>query len=244
MYQDFFFTGVYSTTTAAPRLIPDSMAANPAPRPDGTIRTLLVMAYVAGLIGLHVPVAAPLFKLLTPLNLLASLAALLYFHTDWRPSFYFYIALALLTGFFVEVLGVKTGYIFGGPYAYGAGLGPTLLNVPPVIAVNWLLLTYAFGSLCDRLPWRVYVKAAIAATSMVALDVLIEPVAIDLDFWTWFGRPIPIQNYVGWWLVSAVLLSIWYGLPFRKTNRAAALLVGLQLLFFAGNQLIIYLMAN
>lgn len=211
-------------------------------RYEKPIRIVLILAYIAGLIGLQVPAVAPLFKLLTPLNLLGTLAALLYFHTDWRPSFYFYIALAVLTGFFVEVLGVTTGYVFGGPYAYGAGLGPKLLNVPPIIGVNWLLLTYAFGSLCDRLPWRVYIKAALAASGMVALDILIEPVAIELDFWTWFGRPIPIQNYVGWWLVSAVLLSIWYGLPFKKDNRLAALIVGLQVFFFAGHQLVLLIL--
>jgi uncharacterized membrane protein len=220
-----------------------SLTHSASKRPfEQPIRVLLVMAYIAGLIGLQMPAVAPLFKLLTPLNLLGTLAALLYFHTDWRPSFYFYMALAALTGFFVEVVGVKTGYIFGGPYAYGAGLGPKLLGVPPIIGVNWLLLTYAFGSLCDRLPWRIYIKAAIAATGMVALDILIEPVAIALDFWTWFGQPIPIQNYVGWWLVSAVLLSIWYGLPFRKNNQIAALIIVLQIFFFAGNQLISYVL--
>lgn len=208
-------------------------------RYEKPIRIVLVLAYIAGLIGLQVPAVAPLFKLLTPLNLLGTLAALLYFHTDWHPSFYFYMALAVLTGFFVEVLGVKTGYVFGGPYAYGAGLGPKLLSVPPIIGANWLLLTYAFGSLYDRLPWRVYIKAAFAASSMVALDILIEPVAIELDFWTWFGRPIPIQNYVGWWLVSAVLLSVWYGLPFRKENRLAMLIVVMQVFFFAGHQLVL-----
>lgn len=210
-------------------------------RYEKPITIVLVLAYIAGLVGLHVPAVAPLFKLLTPLNLLGTLAALLYFHTDWQRSFYFYIALSILTGFFVEVLGVETGYIFGGPYAYGEGLGPRVLGVPPVIGINWLVLTYAFGSVCERLPWRIYVKTAIAATGMVLLDLIIEPVAIHLDFWTWFDRPIPIQNYVGWWLIAAVLLSIWYGLPFRKENRLAGLLIGLQLFFFAGNLILLHL---
>ncbi|MBO0937358.1 carotenoid biosynthesis protein [Fibrella sp. HMF5335] len=205
------------------------------------IRVVLVLAYVAGLIGLQLPAVAGYFKALTALNLLATLAVLLYFHTDWQPSFYFYVALAVLTGFFVEVLGVHTGAVFGGPYAYGTGLGPKIWGVPPVIGVNWLLLTYCFGSLADRLSLPVYMKAILAATGMVLLDFLIEPVAIRLDFWTWFGGPIPLQNYLGWWLVALVLLSVWYGLPFRKENRVAGLIISLQAFFFAGHNLLYYL---
>jgi uncharacterized membrane protein len=217
------------------------MSAEPARRYASPLLTILVLAYIAGLIGLQVPAVAGYFKSLTAINLVATLAVLLYFHTDWRPSFYFYIALAVLTGFFVEVLGVHTGAVFGGPYAYGAGLGPTWWGVPPVIGANWLLLTYCFGSLADKLPLPIYMKAILAATSMVLLDFLIEPVAIRLDFWTWFGQPIPLQNYLGWWLVALVLLSVWYGLPFRKENRAVVLIISLQAFFFAGHNLLYYL---
>lgn len=217
------------------------MTNDHTPRYDKPIRTILILSYVAGLIGLQIPAVAIYFKHLTALNLLGTLAALLYYHTDWRPSFYFYIALAVLIGYFVELLGVRTGYVFGGPYVYGEGLGPKLFGIPPVIGANWLLLTYCFGSVCDRLPWPVYMKTVTAASGMVALDLLVEPVAIRLDFWTWFGQPIPIQNYLGWWLVAAVLLSIWYGLPFKRQNRVAVLIISLQVLFFLGHNLLFLL---
>ncbi len=214
------------------------MADLPVPRHDKLIRTILILAYIAGLIGLQIPTLAPLFRQLTALNLLATLGVLLWYHTDWRPSFTFYIVLAILTGYFVELLGVRTGYVFGGPYEYGDGLGPKLFGIPPVIGANWLLLTYCFGSLFDRFSLPIYLKTALAASSMVALDLLVEPVAIRLDFWTWFGQPIPIQNYLGWWLVATVLLSIWYGLPFRKENRLAVLIISLQVFFFVGHQIL------
>ena len=220
------------------------MADVTAPRYDKPIRTILILAYIAGLIGLQIPAVAPLFRQLTALNLLATLAALLWYHTDWRPSFTFYIALAVLVGYFVELLGVRTGYVFGGPYAYGEGLGPRLFGIPPIIGANWLLLTYCFGSFFDRFDLPIYMKTAIAATAMTLLDVLVEPVAIRLDFWTWFDRPIPIQNYLGWWLVATVLLSIWYGLPFRKDNRLAVLIISLQVFFFVGHQILYKLSFN
>lgn len=198
--------------------------------------TILILSYLTGIISPALPGLADWFRLLTPVHLTASLVVLLWFHTDWRPAFLFYALLAVLTGYFVEVLGVHTGYVFG-QYAYGRGLGPRLWEVPPVIGLNWLLLSYCCGAVFDRLPVRVYIKTVAAATTMVLLDILIEPVAIQLDFWTWFGRPVPLQNYFGWWLISLALLAIWYGLPFRKHNLIAGWLLGLQFAFFLGHRL-------
>ncbi|MGA0559335.1 carotenoid biosynthesis protein [Larkinella sp. VNQ87] len=201
---------------------------------------LLLLAYTAGIVGLQVPTWAPLFRSLVPFNLLGSLFFLLLFHTDWKPSFLFYCALATVLGFLVEVLGVHTGFVFGN-YAYGATLGWALWEVPLVIGVNWLMLTYCCGVICDRFTLPVYLKTIVAASLMVLLDVLIEPVAVRMDFWTWLEPSIPIRNYLGWWIVSLVILGIWYGLPFRKQNRLALPLLLLQFLFFAVNNIVFFL---
>jgi uncharacterized membrane protein len=203
----------------------------PASRTFTVVLSLLTAAYLAGVIGLQIPALHQLFAQLTPLNLMTSLTLLLWFHADWRAEFAAYGLLAIVVGFGMEVIGVKTGLIFG-QYAYGAGLGPKLLAVPPVIGLNWLMLSYCCGSVCDRLPGTILAKAAGAATLMVLLDVFVEPVAVALDFWTWFGRPVPLQNYIVWWGLSFGLLLVWYSLPFRKDNPLAGWLLGLQFVFF------------
>jgi uncharacterized membrane protein len=200
-------------------------------RRHATVVVLLTMAYIMGIIGFQVPVLLPYIRPLAPTNLVVSLILLLAYHTDWQPTFGWFAIPAMLIGFFVEVLGVKTGQIFG-HYQYGLGLGGHLWGVPPVLAVNWLLLTYCCGSVTARLPFSTWIKAALAATLMVVLDVFIEPVAIKLDFWTWFGQPVPVQNYVAWWFVSFGLMRLWFILPFEKENRLAGWLLGLQFLFF------------
>ncbi|WP_266362785.1 carotenoid biosynthesis protein [Tellurirhabdus rosea] len=213
------------------------------PHPSRYYRPALIflsLAYLAGLIGLQTPAASALFRMLVPANLLVSAGLLLAFHTDWNRPFLFYCLLALLVGFWVEVLGVKTGFVFG-TYAYGPTLGWKWLDVPLIIGVNWLVLTYCCGTLCDRLSFPVYLKAILAASLMVLLDLFIEPVAIQLDFWTWFGADIPIRNYLGWWIVSLILFSFWYGLPFRKQNPLALPLLLLQFLFFVGGCLFNFL---
>lgn len=205
-----------------------------------TVITVLTLAYLSGVVGLQLPSLATYFRPLSPVTLISSLVVLLLYHTDWRPAFYFYLVLALLVGYFIEVLGVHTGLIFGN-YAYGWGLGMQVFEVPPVIGINWLTLSYCFGSVCDRLAIPVYLKILLAATLMVVLDFFIEPVAVDLDFWTWFGQPVPWQNYLGWWIISLLLFSVWYLLPFRKENRLAKCLLALQFIFFASQNLFIIL---
>lgn len=193
--------------------------------------------YLAGLIGLNVPAAAPLFQFLTPLNLVASLGLLLLFHTNFRPAFWMYSLLAFAVGFLVEVAGVATGLIFG-QYAYGDTLGFKLAEVPLIIGTNWLMLSYICGSVTDRLSVPVWAKVLLAAGLMTLLDVLIEPVAMRLDFWQWEGGVVPWQNYAAWFGVSVVLFLAYFKLPFRKQNQLAPLLLLLQFLFFGLNSLL------
>ncbi|GHB54220.1 hypothetical protein GCM10007390_03970 [Persicitalea jodogahamensis] len=201
------------------------------------IFVILPLMYLAGLIGLNVPASAPLFQLLTPLNLVASLILLLLFHTDFRLSFWAYCIVAFTVGFLVEVAGVHTGVIFG-EYAYGKALGFKIAEVPLVIGTNWLMLSYLCGSVINRLSLPLLAKVLLAAGLMTLLDFVIEPIAIRLDFWQWQAGAIPLQNYLAWYGISALLFFLFYKLPFRKENSLAPLLLVLQFLFFGLNSLI------
>lgn len=197
----------------------------------------MALAYTAGVVGLQLPQLAPFFEPLSPLNLTISLLLLLYYHQDWRPSFVFFALMAIGVGFGVEVLGVHTGLIFG-HYAYGDGLGPQLWGVPPIIGLNWLMLAYCCGAVSASFRIPTFLKALVAASLMVVLDYFIEPVAVRLNFWTWFGQPVPLQNYLAWWLISLALFALWFALPFRKENRLALWLLAFQALFFLSHCLI------
>ncbi len=195
---------------------------------------VLPLMYLAGFVGLNLPATAPLFRMLTPFNLISSLILLLLFHTDWRPTFGLYCLIAFGLGFLAEVLGVHTGLLFG-DYSYGTVLGWKVAEVPLTIGTNWLMLTYLCGSVVDRLPMGTLGKVLLAAGLMTGLDVLIEPVAVDLGFWMWHTATIPLSNYLGWYGVSAVVFAAFYLLPFNKKNALAPLLLLLQFLFFGLN---------
>ena len=204
------------------------------------IVAIMALSYTAGVIGLQLPMLAPFFQPLSPFNLAVSLALLLFYHQDWRPAFVRFALFVVAIGYSIEVVGVHTGLLFGN-YAYGNGLGPRLWDVPPVIGLNWLLLAYCCGSVSNRFRIPVTMKVLLASTMMVVLDYFIEPVATRLDFWTWFGQPVPIQNYVAWWIVSLVLFSIWFATPFNKQNRLAPWLLGFQTLFFLSHCLLFWI---
>jgi putative membrane protein len=202
------------------------------------IRVLFIL-YIVGIIGVTVPLHEN-FMLLTPINLLVTfIIAVL---ADKNKSTVLYIALVIcyLCGFVIELLGVQSGLLFG-EYSYGGTLGPKIWGTPLIIGINWAMLVYASVSLSNRiLPHgKILFKAAIGATFMVALDVLIEPVAIHFDFWNWAAAPInrlivaPVQNYITWWIAAFLLNIVFQNLVPATKNRVIEVLYYLQCVFFA-----------
>ena len=191
---------------------------------------LLIIVYAVGFTSVLLGHTDELM-LLTPFNLLFASALLIYNANQANRAYWFLLFLVMMAGFLVEVLGVHTGMIFG-TYSYGAGLGWKLFGVPLMIGVNWGILVFATAALFHHLQIHLAFKAALAATSMVLYDVLLEPVAIRFDFWTWSAVHVPIQNYVAWWLIAfGMLLAVNYWVRNLK-NRIAFYIISIQTLFF------------
>lgn len=169
---------------------------------------ILVIFHQVGVVGLHLPQTRDLFVQLVPMNLLLSAGLLAWFHRPWTVSFGIVAFVIFWVGYLVELVGVKTGIIFG-PYHYDTALGPKIAGVPPLIGLNWLLLTYSTGIIAMRAFRKVWVRVLAGALLMVVLDLLIEPMAIRFDFWTWDTETheIPIQNFLAWFTV-AVLMQV------------------------------------
>jgi uncharacterized membrane protein len=192
---------------------------------------LLAASYLAGIIGLQVPLTMPLFQALTPFNLLLSAGILFSFHNNWNRPFILFCIICFLSGFLIEVIGVASGLVFG-HYHYGPTLGYQLWGVPLIIGLNWLMLIYSTGIICEKLQAPLVIKAAFASALMLLLDIFIEPVAIAFNFWQWQDDHIPLQNYAAWFIVSFCLHLLFYLLPFHRRNPAAKFLYLLQLIFF------------
>ena len=192
----------------------------------------LLLFYGVGIIGIGLPLHQD-FRLLTPLNLLLSLALVLWHHLHWDHRTAFFLVLCYVVGFGSELLGVQTGLLFG-DYSYGPVLGPKLWGTPVIIGLNWMLLAYCSGVTAASLAPGSHpaFRAFLAAALMVGLDLFIEPVAIRYDFWRWPGGTPPLQNYTGWFLVAFPLQLAFTKLLGLAKNKVAVALFVIQFLFF------------
>ena len=191
----------------------------------------LVVIHLAGIIGIHSSYR-DLFLVLSPLNLIVSISILFLNHKTFTQPFALFCVIVFAGGFLVEVIGVKTGIIFGN-YTYGNTLGIQFLGVPIIIGINWLMLIYCVGIICNRFyNSSDLLKSMFGAIMMVFLDFFIEPVAIKYDFWSWTKIVIPFQNYIAWYILSFLFLMLFYSSKFSKENKLAPVLFIIQLIFF------------
>lgn len=115
--------------------------------------------------------------------------------------------LVMIGSFAIEWLAVNTGKIFG-QYAYGETLQPILSGVPIAIGFAWLGMLLTSAAVAQRiLPkfsnYSTLIQAVSISFLMVLFDVVMEPAAMKLIYWTWLGASsIPIQNFIAWFVIS------------------------------------------
>jgi putative membrane protein len=191
---------------------------------------LLVIVYLVGTVTVLAGYTDQLMKL-TSYNLLFVAFLFLYHATNVNRMYAICLLVIGISGYLVELLGIFTGFVFGS-YAYGAGLGIKLAGVPLMIGVNWALLIFATGALVHRINLALWIKAALGATLMVGYDLLLEPVAMRFDFWSWEGNQVPLQNYIAWWVISFVMHLGVLSRVKNLQNKLALPVIIIQALFF------------
>jgi putative membrane protein len=197
-------------------------------------KIFIIIFHVVGFIGFSLPQYHDFFLSFVPYHILLMAGILLANQKEYNRNFWAAFAFIYVSGFLVEVVGVSSGAVFG-VYHYGETLGLKLANVPLLIGVNWFIIVFCVGAVLKKyLKHQRTLKAAIGAVILIALDFLIEPVAVRFDYWSWENSEIPLRNFIAWFFVSFVLLRIYYELEFRKSNPVALTLLICQFLFFLG----------
>ena len=193
---------------------------------------IIILFHLVGLYGFMTPAFEDLFIKLVPFHLLLMLLLMILTVDDKSTDLIKFTVVVYLAGFFIEVIGVNTGRIFG-TYTYGTALGIKLWATPLLIGVNWLILVYCTGVFLEYFNLKSrWLFSALGAAILLGMDFLIEPVAIRFDYWSWFEGIIPLQNYLGWYIFSFLLFSLFSGLNFKKDNNAAIVLLFAQFIFF------------
>jgi putative membrane protein len=118
-------------------------------------------------------------------------------------------------GLLAEAVGVATGVPFG-RYSYAGTLGPTVLGVPLVIPLAWVMMAWPAYLVGVRLGRGRLTPVAIAAAALASWDLFLDPQMVDAGHWQWShpspalpGVPaVPLTNYAGWALVALVLMAL------------------------------------
>ncbi len=192
--------------------------------------SILIVLHVVGAIGFVSPLSE-WFVYLTPMNLLIT-AGMIWIDTERSQRRAWPVALAvMLIGYTAEVVGVKTGVIFG-EYSYGEVLGWKVLEVPPLIGVNWLIVIWGAFALSHTIGVTQHYRWLTTGIFAVGLDLIIEPVAIYFEFWTWESAKPPLQNYLAWFALAALLGLLFERYPLVKKPRLGVVAFICQILFF------------
>ena len=125
----------------------------------------------------------------------------------------------------LEIVGTNKGLVFG-KYSYNFNLcpGPTIGNVPVLIALSWTGLIY-MALVCSMLFLDVEIVSDInilhillTSFFITILDLVLDPIAVDEGRWFWdepgkyYG--VPLKNFIGWFFNTTLILLVFSYLSF------------------------------
>ncbi len=205
----------------------------------------LLLIHVSGAIGM-VFYDQEIFASMTPYNLMLMFVILLGNEKKIASNFVIAFILGSAAGFFAEFLGINYGILFG-DYTYGDILGIKWFGVPLLISVNWFSIVYCsfvvsgqllksankkFGERNKQSTSFFFLQALCTAVLTTSFDWLMEPVAVQLNFWSWENGDIPLFNYLCWFAVSFLISYSFSSLKISEVNPFSKWLLAVQAAFF------------
>jgi len=188
--------------------------------------------HVCGMIGISYG-NKDLFLSFTPVNLIISFFLLFVNQIQITQREILSVFTIFFIGMICEILGVNYGYIFG-DYVYLDNLGTKVFGVPILIGINWVILTFITGSISSYIfKKNLNISILSGAIFMILLDLIIEPVAPLLGFWIFDLPSVPLQNYVGWFLIGLATQFIYQKFVVDKEISFSANLLLANIVFFS-----------
>ena len=133
-----------------------------------------------------------------------------------------YAIISFFIGIFMEIIGTKTGLIFGGKYKFDLKLspGPSIYSIPLIVPLSWSGLIYMSLNYCDLVLEGSFYHSSnqniillfFPSILMVLLDLVLDPIAVDEKRWSWnksgayYG--VPFLNFFGWLFTTFLILFV------------------------------------
>ncbi len=143
---------------------------------------------------------------------------------ETRERFTLWFLITALAGWSIEWLGSTTGIPFG-HYTYTQTLQPQILNVPVSVALSWPLICFASIFLARSIlfsfkmyssKWYSLLLMIISLLWVLIFDIIMEPAAVTLNYWTWQYHTIPVQNFLAWTGFALIFNAIGIGMKIHK----------------------------
>jgi putative membrane protein len=163
--------------------------------------------------------------------LLNFLIVIIFQKNKFNKKFLLFFILFYLFFFFIEVLGVKTGKIFGS-YFYGKSLGFKIFETPVLIGLNWIFLIYLTFAFSELFKISDKFKIILGSLLMLFYDFILEKVAPLMGLWFWEGNSVPFLNYFSWFIFALISHFILRFFKFEIKNVFAVFIYFLHIIFY------------
>lgn len=176
------------------------------------LSAIALLFHVAGAIGMTTS-AREWFIACTPYTLMLMTALVIFSIKPLDKNLKIFIIFSSLVGFTAEWIGVNTGLLFG-EYDYGDHFGIKIGNVPLLIGALWFTTVYAGIQVVkwweekSGRKFNSLLAALLGAMLITCYDIILEPAAIELGYWTWQGFTVPLFNYFSWFVVSFLIIFL------------------------------------
>ena len=155
-----------------------------------------------------------LFLSLSPISLIFTFLIVVCSNIEVSYKSFATIIIIFFLSIISEIIGVNYGLLFGS-YYYGENLGYSIYGVPLVIGLNWVVLTVSSGNIASYLFENKYLSIFIGSLLMLILDVIMEQVSGNIDFW-YFNDDNLIFNYITWFILGACNQYFYQSLNYTK----------------------------
>lgn len=192
----------------------------------------LFLIYTVGIIGHLTNALLDYMILLTPLTLLLTGGiVLLSTINNSKKNFIIWAIVTYIITFTLEVIGVKSGMIFGS-YRYGDVLGVKFLNVPLIIGFNWIMVILGAILLTEKILNNKFLITITASLLATIFDFFLEPTAIKLGYWNWSDTSVPLQNYFAWFIISLLFTVLYFKMKINVNTDLPIKFFLIQFIFF------------
>jgi putative membrane protein len=120
---------------------------------------------------------------------------------------FIFIGFIIIFSIIASIIGANTDQVFGS-LNYGNGLGLKIFETPIAIGALWIVIILGSISISQKTTSNKILTICNATMITTIFNVLFEPLAVRLDYWTWEYVYPSMYNYISWLILALIFCSV------------------------------------